>query len=511
MNQIPQHSHDTILKRLLTGAGFSLFNLFFAVGVSLFMTPFLLSNIGVRQMGMWEVVGSITGFYGLLDFGITSAVGRYITVSFTKKDIPGCNSFASIGYYIFTVVGVVAAILSFGIAGGMYAAYHSSMEDVNVLCIVTMILGINFMVDFPLRVFSGIISGCLRSDLDQVRGLIFRILGAALTFTIVFCGGKIILMACGTVLLSLLNMGYYYLLAKKVFPPLQLSRQNIRREDFKPLFAYSTVTFWAQITDVLRFRISSLIIAAFLSLDMVAHYAIAGRLVGYFQNVMGCCTTWLTSWFTRLHANDDHATILAHLKFSYRITIILSNFIAFGLLFWSIPFITRWVGPQFLDCYNALVFLTLGMTFSMWQSPSTRALFATANHHYLASVNTVDAIVNVTTTLLLVKHYGMTGVAMGNFIAMFLCRVLILPPLVIRLFGFRPWEYWNTILQSGLRSCLCLILPYYITQYLAVPEYKYLFLNGFVCTIVYFGTAFFVCLTSQDRQKIVQLAGKLKK
>ncbi|MGL6195945.1 MAG: oligosaccharide flippase family protein [Thermoguttaceae bacterium] len=502
MNEIPNHSNEAILKRLLTGAGFSLFNLFLAIGISLFMTPFLLNNIGVRQMGMWEIVGSFTGFYGLLDFGITSAVSRYITIAFTKKDVDGCNSFASIGYFIFTCVGAVAALVSFCIAGGMYTAYSGTVDDINVLCLVTMILGVNFMVDFPLRVFAGVISGCLRSDVNQLRALFFRILGAAMTFAIVFYGGKIIFMALGTLVLTLLNTVSFYLLAKKVFPQLRLSRQCIRKDDFKPLFSYSTVTFWAQITDVLRFRISTIIIAGFLSISTVAHYAIAARLVGYFQSVVGNCTDWMASWFTRLHANDEHDTILSYLKFSYKITIVVSNFIAFGLIFWSIPFITRWVGPQFLDCYDALVLLTFGMTFALWQSPAIKVLYAIAQHHFYAKVNTVDAIINVVGTLIFVQLYGMTGVAMGNFFAMLVTKMIVQPEVIIRVMKISRWEFWVSISSTLMRSLLCLLLPYWFSTHLAVPEYKYLFLNGFLCFICYFVSAYFICLTKMEREKI---------
>ncbi|MDR0871407.1 MAG: hypothetical protein LBN39_11510, partial [Planctomycetaceae bacterium] len=137
----------------------------------MFMTPFLLRSLGDRQMGMWILVGSFTGFYGLLDFGVTSAVSRYLTLAFTKNDTKACNSYASIGFFIFLIMGTIAAFIAFLIAVGNYFTYRKTVDDIGLLALVIIVLGINFMLDFPLRVFSGIITGCLRHDLNNIREL----------------------------------------------------------------------------------------------------------------------------------------------------------------------------------------------------------------------------------------------------------------------------------------------------------------------------------------------------
>lgn len=502
---------STVLRRLLTGSAMSMVNMIVGIVIGLFMTPFLLHNLGDRQMGMWILVGSFTGFYGLLDFGVTSAISRYLTLNFSKNDIKACNSFASIGFYIFFVVGTVAAIISSVIALILYLTYNREVDDIGIMSWVIIILGINFMIDFPLRVFNGIITGCLRHDLNNLRRLIFRILGASLTFGIVYSGGKIIEMSLGSLLISVLSAISFYYLAKKVFPQLHLSPKSVRKEDFKPLFKYSFFTSLASITDALRFRISGIVIAGFLSVDVIAHYGIASTLVSYFQQTMGHCTMWLTNWFTRLDAKNDYEAIQKHTMFAYKITVLLATFIAFGLIFWSIPFITRWVGPKFLDAYDSLVLLTLGMMFAMWQSPTTRVLYATANHRYYAAVNAIDAVLNVTLTLVLVPRYGMVGVAIGNCVAMFVSKMFILPQVIIRILQISNARYWTNLGASLMKSIICLILPYIITQKLVAPEYKWLFINGTVCAIIYFSSAFLLMLTKEERNKLIDLAYKKRK
>ena len=510
-SDIPQQSEGTILRRLLTGSAMSMINMIVTVAIGLVMTPFLLSHIGVRQMGMWMLVGSFTGFYGLLDFGITSAVSRYLTLGFSRNDVKACNSYASIGFYIFLAVGSVAAVISFVIALINYLVYRQSVDDIGIMSWVIVILGINFMIDFPLRVFSGIITGCLRHDLNNMRQFIFRILGTCLTIGIVLHGGKIIEISLGSFFISILSAISFYWLSKKVFPQLSLSPKSVRREDIKPLFNYSIFTSLTSITDVLRFRISGIIIAGFLSVEVVAHYGIASTLIGYFQQTMGHCTMWLTNWFTRLDAKNDMDAIRKHAMFAYKITVLLATFIAFGMMFWSIPFITRWVGPQFLDAYDPLVLLTFGMMFAMWQSPTTRVLYATANHHYYSGVNAIDATLNVTLTLILVPWYGMTGVAIGNCTAMLVSKMFILPQVIVRILKISNREYWENLGAALAKSMVCLVIPYFVTQKLVAPEYKWLFINGIVCAFLYFPAAFLLILTQSERNKLLEIVSKKRK
>lgn len=503
-----QHSENTVLRRLLTGSAMSMVNMIVGIAIGLIMTPFLLHNLGDRQMGIWAIVGSFTGFYGLLDFGITAAVGRYMTLGFTKNDFRACNSFASIGLFIFMIVGCIAAVISFVIALILYLLYNKTVDDIGLMSLVTIVLGINFMIDFPQRVFSGIITGCFRHDLNNVRQFVFRILGTITTFSIVYYGGNVLSASLGSLFVAIFSGISFYWLAKKVFPQLHLSPQSVRREDFRPLFGYSIITSVAQITDALRFRITGIILAGFLTVDVVAHYTIATTLVGYYLMTLGHCTNWLSTWFTRLHAQNDWDSIRNYMLFAYKVCVYISNFIAFGLIFWSIPFIQRWVGPAYLDCYDALVLLVLGMTFAMWNTVSIKVFYATATHHYYAVINAIDATINVGLTLALVPRYGMTGAAIGNLAAMVVTKLLIQPQAIMYLLKIPQLEFWGNLTNSIARSLLCLVLPFYITQKLIGPEYKWLFLNGIICSVLYFASVYLVGLSKSERQKIIE---KLKR
>ena len=43
-----------------------------------FVAPFLIHHLGDTGYGLWIVIGSLAGYFSLLDFGVRGAVGRHV-------------------------------------------------------------------------------------------------------------------------------------------------------------------------------------------------------------------------------------------------------------------------------------------------------------------------------------------------------------------------------------------------------------------------------------------------
>src|ERR1700736_6806978 len=55
----------------------------FALGVNIlvgvFLSPFILHRLGDAAFGIWVLIFSLTGYYGIFDFGIRSSLVRYVS------------------------------------------------------------------------------------------------------------------------------------------------------------------------------------------------------------------------------------------------------------------------------------------------------------------------------------------------------------------------------------------------------------------------------------------------
>src|SRR5712691_3138344 len=47
--------------------------------VGILLSPFILHHLGDEAFGLWVLIFSITGYYGIFDFGIRSSLIRYVS------------------------------------------------------------------------------------------------------------------------------------------------------------------------------------------------------------------------------------------------------------------------------------------------------------------------------------------------------------------------------------------------------------------------------------------------
>ena len=65
--------------RIAKNVGSSWFALGVDVVVGVLLSPFILHRLGDTAFGVWVLIFSITGYYGLFDLGIRSSIVRYVS------------------------------------------------------------------------------------------------------------------------------------------------------------------------------------------------------------------------------------------------------------------------------------------------------------------------------------------------------------------------------------------------------------------------------------------------
>src|ERR1700757_3153592 len=76
--------------------------------VGIFLSPFMLHRLGDAAFGIWVLIFSITGYYGLFDLGIRSSLVRYVSTYTAKKDSIGLAKLISTSLATYTAIGAVA-------------------------------------------------------------------------------------------------------------------------------------------------------------------------------------------------------------------------------------------------------------------------------------------------------------------------------------------------------------------------------------------------------------------
>jgi O-antigen/teichoic acid export membrane protein len=475
---------SSVPRILASGSGLRMLNFSLQLVVSFFLTPFVVHSLGDRMYGFWTLVGTFIGYYGLLDLGLGSAVSRHVAGAIGAGEKDECNRIFSTTLVLYTGLGIVALILTFVLAG-LGQMICKSPEDAALFWKVVLILGFNVAMSFPLRVFNGILTAQVRFDLLAAVDIMSMLLRSALIVFVLTSGYKILALACVTFLSGIPGQVLWILLAKKNLPSLRFSRRDWSPRTAKTLFGYSFFVFISQIANLLRFDLTAPLITAFLGLAQVTHYKIGSLMVGYLISLVVACMGVLHPVFSQLEAAKEHERIKQTLFFSTKISISISSFIGFGLIAWGKPFIGRWMGVEYLDAYPCLVILVLGCFSDLWQTPSIALMFGTSKHRFYAICNLIEGISNLLLSLLLVKHFGLIGFAIGASLPMAVIRLGIQPVYICRVLSIKVSEYAYSMGKTLGIVCLSLACPAIISLKWGQPDYRVLLVIGLASLLLY--------------------------
>jgi O-antigen/teichoic acid export membrane protein len=417
-----------------------------AVGlvIAFFMMPFIIGRVGDKWYGIWTIVGSVTGYYYLLDLGLGTAVTRYVTQYVTKGETSNANVTISTALVLYTgfafLLSVITAVCAYGV---QYVV--DTPEDLVWIRLVLVIMGLNLALEFPFKAFSGVIGSYLRYDLLAYSHLATLVLGAVLTLICLGKGYGIVALALITFGCSQISNVLFYAIARRLFPEMKLGPGLFSKPTAWELFRYGGWAFVIEIGEQLRFKVDSLVIAQWSGAGQVTHFFVGARLAEYFLILLFKATNILSPLFTRYHALNNHEDMRHMLLFTTKVNTMLSVFGGGLIIVLGHPFLAIWMGDQYLDAYPVLVVLMIGMICEGIHTPANNVLYAVAKHRYLAYMTLLEGLVNLFLSLVLIRSYGLVGVALGTTIPLVVSRLVIIPRLTCRCIGLPLGTYYGSI------------------------------------------------------------------
>src|SRR6202167_6573340 len=76
------------------------------IAVGFFLSPFVLHHLGDDAFGLWILIFSLTGYYGIFDFGIRSSLIRYVSKFQATGDREHLARLINISLFVYTCLGL---------------------------------------------------------------------------------------------------------------------------------------------------------------------------------------------------------------------------------------------------------------------------------------------------------------------------------------------------------------------------------------------------------------------
>src|SRR5258708_37975761 len=98
--------------QIIKNVGSSWFSLGVNILVGVLLSPFILHRLGDTAFGIWVLIFSFTGYYGIFDFGIRSSIIRYVSKYMATRDVDEVSGLINTAMFTYTCVGVLSLLIT---------------------------------------------------------------------------------------------------------------------------------------------------------------------------------------------------------------------------------------------------------------------------------------------------------------------------------------------------------------------------------------------------------------
>ena len=273
----------------------------------------------------------------------------------------------------------------------------------------------------------------------------------------------------------------------------------------RSLMAFSGFVLVTTLGDVLRFQIDSLVVARSIGIESVAIYGLAVTVTRYATRVANAGVSVLVPRLTRLYAHGDLLNFRARFIQYSNAAGLLACLVGVGFVSAGPTFIDLWVGKDFIRSGPVFLILIAALIPDFATSPSIYALQAMKKHKLYAYNSLLEGAMNLGLSLVLVRHMGLIGVALGTLIPASLTKLIVQPIYCARTIGVDLTEYLLAALGKPIVAAIFPLVIGLVLPSLVLPRgFVALALWTLIPVVLYCALAYWIGLTKENRQFVTR-------
>jgi O-antigen/teichoic acid export membrane protein len=390
--------------------------------VAVVLPQFLTRTLSAEAYGAWALVLQFSACVGYFDFGLQTAVARFVAHSTESKDWNKRNSVASTASVMLGIAALLAMIAIFVSVFALPYVFQNVTPTVYVQMRIALLLVTgSIAIGLPISVLHGIFVGLQRAEFSAIVISGSR-LASALAIVLAAMHGY------GLSTLGLItagaNLGAYaasYALYRGKVTDIQIKFRLFSLRVGKELLSYCySLTMWS--ISMLLISGLDLTLVGIFDYSAVPYYAVASGLVIFLAGLQNAVFSALMPAAAALDARGDRVSLGRMLVSSTRYSTFLLLLTGIPLMLYGRSFLNLWVGPVYAEhAIWLLRTLVLANIIRLTVTPYAVILIGTGQQRLVTVSPLVEGTINLVASLIGAKLFGAIGVAVGTLIGAVFC------------------------------------------------------------------------------------------
>lgn len=409
---------QSISHKIVRNTLFNTMGRVWAVLIGLILTPYIISRLGVERYGVLALLGGVTGYFGLFDFGISASFVKYIAEFYARKEYEKINEVVNTGVTFYFIFGVL-----------VFASSLIFMEP--VLSLLRMPPGIHkeaafvfiagmgiFSLSSALGAFSSVLSGLQRMDVTNFIGVAVSVPNIAGTIFVLEKGYGLPGLMVNSLVTTLLSNAANIMAAFGLLPELKFNLFLFSRDLFKKLFSFGYKLQVSRLANLISFQTDKFLITGFLGVGLVTYYQLGSTIVSQARQLPLLLVSALIPAVSELEAREGgKALVKVYLRGS-KYLISLSTPLLVLVAVNASVFMLAWMGQGYEKASAVIRFLCIGYYMATVTGVASSIAAGVARTDLDMKFGILMAGLNLLLSVALIIKFGFLGVLTGTATAL---------------------------------------------------------------------------------------------
>ncbi|MFH0878300.1 MAG: oligosaccharide flippase family protein [Lentisphaerota bacterium] len=315
--------------------------------LSLVFWPYILGKLGDASYGVFALVGTVIGYFALLDLGLGNAVVKYVAEYAGQQDTRKVNDVIGTAQTIFLVLGFAGLLMILALAWPLATVIMKVPPELKIMafrCFCAASLG--FFFTMLLTLYNAVINGMNRYDLTSVVNAVMGAVTTIGAFLLLYAGFDLFAVVLLNVVIPLLTVVACQTLIRRHFAGVRL-RPAWDRGAVKKVVHYGMYALLSRVTDVIVRQVDILIIGALLGVSAVTYYVIPFTVLNRMTALIGRIGMVVFPAVSELQGQLQKEKIDELYVTATRVIFILASAFCVPLFIFGTRFLTLWMSPEF--------------------------------------------------------------------------------------------------------------------------------------------------------------------
>lgn len=354
-------------KKLLINLSSSLLAFIVNIGISFFLTPYIVRSLGIEAYGFVQLGTNFINYASLLTIALNSMAGRFITIEIHRNNWEGANKYFTSVLIANTIIAMILSVPAILCVFYIDKIINVPVNILNDVRMLFLFLFLNFLFSMVASVFSVSTFATNRLYLQSLREIESNIIRSLLLIILfVFFNPKVSYIGIVAFIVVFYKSVFNFYYTKIFLPKVNIKKIYFKIESIIELITSGIWNSLIHLGNILLQGLNLLIANLFISASAMGTLALANTIPTVFSALIGTVTQVFMPNYTILYAKRKTDELIMSINSSMKILGLITNIPIALLIAFGEEFFKLWVPGenaqilQWLSVLSISVFIVSG-------------------------------------------------------------------------------------------------------------------------------------------------------